>query len=132
MRPKSSGLKDLDQDERLFVQTTSSHLIERLSGGKEKDEHPSKVVRARRGQAYRGDPALVDRSDTGQIEADRSSGTDARDRVEQPVGILGQHRTEESQRARREKVDLHPAILGGLAARSKAAYLGIGTRGPSP
>jgi len=101
-------------------------LIQRLGWGKEKDEHSSKVVRTRRGQAYGGDPALVDRSHTGQIEADRSSGTDAGYRVEQLIGILGQHSTEKSQRARSENFDQHPAIVGRLAARSKAANLGIG------
>jgi hypothetical protein len=124
--PKSSGLKDLDEDEGFFVQATCSDLIERLGWGKEKDDHPSKVVRTRRGQAYGGDPALVDRSHTGQIEADRSSGTDAGYRLEQLIGILGQQSTEKSQCARSENFDLHLAIVGRLAAKSKAANLGIG------
>ncbi len=117
--PSSSGLEDLDEDERFFVQTTSSDPIERLGRGKEKDQHPSNVVRTRRGQAYRGDPALVDRGHTAQIERDRPSGTDAGHRLEQPIGVLGQQRTDKSQRARGEEFDLHPAIVGRSAARSK-------------
>lgn len=82
-------------------------------------------MRTRRGQAHGGDPALVDRSHTCQIDADRSSGTDAGYRLEQLIGILGQHSTEKSQRARSERFDLRPAIVG---RRSKAGNLGIGGR----
>ncbi len=109
---RSLGLKDLDQDQGFLVQTTSSDLVERLGWGKEKDQYPSDVVRLGCGPAYRHDPALVDRGHFGQIERDRSTGSEADDRLEQPIGVLGQHRTDESQRAGSQGFDLHPAIVG--------------------
>jgi hypothetical protein len=116
----SLALKDLDQDHRFFVQTTSSDLVKRLGWGKEKDQDPSDVVRHRRGPAYRHDPALVDRGHLSQVEGDRSTGSEAGDRLEQPIGVLGQHRTDESQRAASQQFDLHPAIVGRSATPGKA------------
>jgi len=60
------------------------------------------------------------RSSSGQIERDRSPGSEAGDRLEQPIGVLGQHRTDESQGAGSQEIHLHPAIVGRSATPGKA------------
>jgi hypothetical protein len=117
----SLSLKDLDQDQRFLVQTTSSDPVERLGSGKVKDQDPSDVVRHGRGPPYRGDPALVDGGHFGQIERDRPPGSEASDRLEQKIGVLGPNRTDESQRSRTQELDLHTAIVGRTATPGKAS-----------
>lgn len=91
--------------------------------GKEKDQHPSDVVGHRGGPAYRYDPVVVDRGHFGQIEGDRSTGSEAGNRLEEPMGVLGQHRTDESQRAGSKEFDLHSGIVGRSATPGKAQIL---------
>jgi hypothetical protein len=118
-RDSSLCLNDLDQDHRFFVQTTISDPVERLGWGEEKDQDPSDVARLRGGPADGHDPALVDRGHFGQIERDRSPGSEAGDRLEQQISVLGQHRTDDSQRAGGQEFELHLAIVGRSATQAK-------------